>query len=408
MARRRIPVTDGVFTKSAKHRRSLQRTGFRVYRTIQDSGLRGATPAELKLKMQITVPNGNAKKQRHRPELDPPWPVVVFAHGGGWVGGAAPNPSPQKLLNQLTIRGIVCVNVNFRTTLRLGDRMRSRKGTAAAKYVESRAFPAAVRDLKAAVRRVRREIDVGVLEVVGNPDRIGVCGTSSGASLMSTVALTDEDRLDTKLLETLGVEDLEGLHEERALDTKPDEDGKNVALDDVSDYSSAVDFVAPIATPHPDLQQQIVIGEAWKSAVEQKRGVFAYTEKNPELVAKASPRSYLVKQELSGLVPVGGNLPEFLFFHAENDPVVSLLGIDSDEDDADALKVLKDYGLENADLGEGFMQLLEIANGRPDGSMLLRLGNVGHVGWKKTKKRRLIARDIADFARDGLAGVTVP
>ncbi|GLD95173.1 hypothetical protein PINS_up003798 [Pythium insidiosum] len=94
-------------------------------------------------------------------------PVVVYVHGGGWVGGTRVYP-PLPLVYQMASRGwLICV-VDYRLSPKV-------------------AFPEHLIDIKRSIaylrKNARREFDA-------NPDFIVVAGESAGAHLASLVALT--------------------------------------------------------------------------------------------------------------------------------------------------------------------------------------------------------------------------
>lgn len=89
-------------------------------------------------------------------------PAIVLVHGGGWRSGERANLAPMAI--RLAQRGYASATVSYRLS---GE----------AKY------PAAVDDVRAAVRsiRSRKEID---------PDRIAIAGASAGGQLASLVGVT--------------------------------------------------------------------------------------------------------------------------------------------------------------------------------------------------------------------------
>lgn len=104
----------------------------------------------------------------HRPETGRRRPAVVLVHGGGWRSGYRENLTP--LANALAERGFVVANISYRLA------------------PEAR-FPAAIHDVKAAIRWLRAHADAyGV-----NPNQIAVGGTSAGGQIASLTGITAGD-----------------------------------------------------------------------------------------------------------------------------------------------------------------------------------------------------------------------
>ena len=102
----------------------------------------------------------------YRPKGARGLPAVIWIHGGGWRSGSR---SEAANVEALAARGFVGVSVDHRLSTEAP-------------------FPAAVEDVKAAVRWVRAHAtEYGV-----DPDRIGVWGASSGGHLALMVACSDE------------------------------------------------------------------------------------------------------------------------------------------------------------------------------------------------------------------------
>lgn len=115
------------------------------------------------LKLDLYIPTG-AKK---------PLPVIVWVHGGGWVGGRREAPwYPQidKWVLPFTQAGFALVTIDYRLS-----------GVAK--------FPAQIEDCKAAVRWVRAHAK----EYNFNPDKIGAEGSSAGGHLVALLGTTGDD-----------------------------------------------------------------------------------------------------------------------------------------------------------------------------------------------------------------------
>jgi acetyl esterase/lipase len=104
----------------------------------------------------------------YRPAGEGPHPLVIYVHGGGWVGGTARNAGTFEnfpgVLADLASRGYVVASVNYRLA------------------GEAR-FPGAIQDVKAAVRYLRANAaSLGV-----DPDKVLIWGSSAGGQLAGLV-----------------------------------------------------------------------------------------------------------------------------------------------------------------------------------------------------------------------------
>jgi acetyl esterase/lipase len=95
-----------------------------------------------------------------------PAPVVIWIHGGGWVGS---DKSENAIPVFLSERGWTVASINYRLS-----------GEAT--------FPAAIEDCKCAIRYVRA--NAAKYEI--NPDKIGLVGSSAGAHLSLLAGMADE------------------------------------------------------------------------------------------------------------------------------------------------------------------------------------------------------------------------
>lgn len=100
-----------------------------------------------------------------RPDLplDPPRPLVIWIHGGGWHSGdRAPSPNAP-----LARHGFVTASVSYR-------------------FSDEAIFPAPIHDVKAAIRFLRANAARWGID----PDRIGIWGHSAGGHLAALAAAT--------------------------------------------------------------------------------------------------------------------------------------------------------------------------------------------------------------------------
>ncbi|MCG3119672.1 MAG: Acetyl esterase [bacterium] len=100
----------------------------------------------ISLKLDLYLPKNVAK----------PYPVIVWIHGGGWVGGSKENPTAASM----ALQGYAVVSINYRLS-----------GQAI--------FPAQIHDCKAAIRWIR----ANAVQYGFNSEKIGAWGSSAGGHL---------------------------------------------------------------------------------------------------------------------------------------------------------------------------------------------------------------------------------
>lgn len=137
------------------------------------AGLFGSTPATLSVAptykdVAYTPTAGTQKLNLYLPAGDGPFPVVLNIHGGGFKFGDRTMVSAA-LGQALLDAGYAIASVDYRLS-----------GEAA--------FPAAVQDVKAAVRFLRAQADQYKL----NPDKIVAFGFSAGGNLASMLGTTGD------------------------------------------------------------------------------------------------------------------------------------------------------------------------------------------------------------------------
>lgn len=118
----------------------------------------------------IPGPDGPLDVRLYTPEGDPPFPVLVFFHGGGYVLGSL---DTHDLMCRILCRQAECTVVSVDYRLAPED-----------------PFPAALRDCFAATQWVADHPGV----VHGDPDRLAVGGDSAGGNLAAAVSLMCRDR----------------------------------------------------------------------------------------------------------------------------------------------------------------------------------------------------------------------
>jgi acetyl esterase/lipase len=102
-------------------------------------------------KLDLYVPAGSG-----------PFPVLIYVHGGGWRHGDKTQPLDQGIVDQLLSKGFAVASLNYRLS---GEAV----------------FPAAVQDLKAALRWLRAHASEYRLD----SNKFGIWGDSAGANLVS-------------------------------------------------------------------------------------------------------------------------------------------------------------------------------------------------------------------------------
>jgi acetyl esterase/lipase len=117
-----------------------------------------------------------------------PAPVVIWVHGGAWLGGTnkreAPPLAPARIGDRVLGAGYALARVTYRLS------------------GEAR-FPAPLHDVKAAVRWLRQHAG----ELGLDPGRFAVWGESAGGHLASLIALTGDDPSLAGTAGILGVSD---------------------------------------------------------------------------------------------------------------------------------------------------------------------------------------------------------
>ena len=193
--------------------------------------------------------------QEHRPER--PVPVVVWVHGGGWRGG-----SKDRINRSLPIleHGFGLVSVGYRLS---GEAL----------------FPAAIADVKAALRWVR----ANATKYGYDPQRVGAWGSSAGGHLVALLGTAHE------------VSEWDRLHEENA------------------DISSRPDAVCNWFGPTDFLRMNDFPGRIDHDAADspESRFIGAPIQQHPAKVQRANPITYVTADD-----------PPMLHMHGEKDQSV--------------------------------------------------------------------------------------
>ena len=207
-----------------------------------------ATTESKKLLLDIFPPKDAAE----------PLPLIVWVHGGAWLGGDKENCPAVGFVN----RGYVVASISYRLS-------------------HEAIYPAQIEDCKAAIRWLRAHAaEYGI-----DPDRIGVWGASAGGHLVALLGTTGD------------VRELEQQHEN---------------LDQSSRVQAVCDFFGPsdFLKMQADSLPNSPIQHDAKDSPEAKL-IGGAVQEYPDKVAKANPISYITKDD-----------PPFLIVHGDQDPIV--------------------------------------------------------------------------------------
>jgi acetyl esterase/lipase len=174
-------------------------------------------------------------------KVAPPYPTVVWVHGGGWVGGAN-EPCP---LVGMTTSGYAVASVEYR-------------------LATEAPFPAQIEDCKAAVRWLRANASAYGLD----PERIGAAGASAGGHLVA-------------LLGTAGdAKDLEGKGHHRGVSSR---------------VACVCDYFGPTDLLQFDGHGSTIVAAAPGSIVEKLLG--GPLAKKRDLAVQANPITHVTKDD---------------------------------------------------------------------------------------------------------------
>jgi acetyl esterase/lipase len=219
-------------------------------------------PEGTKVHRNLEYVKGGHERQRldlYVPMADAPVPVIVWVHGGAWLGGSKEGGGPAL---PFVGKGYAVASINYRLS-------------------QHAVFPAQIEDCKAAIRWLRANARAYNL----NPQRIGVWGASAGGHLVALLGTTG------------GVKELEG---------------KGGNAEQSSRVQVVVDFFGP--TDFLQMDAHALPGARLKHdspTSPESRLIGGAIQKNAEKVKRANPITYVTK-----------DAPPFLIAHGEKDPLV--------------------------------------------------------------------------------------
>lgn len=210
-----------------------------------------------KLHLDIFAPEQKDRKPR---------PAVLLIHGGGWASGEKSQQAP--LAQQLASRGYIAATVEYRLS-------------------PEAQYPAAVHDLKAAVRWLRAHANDYKLD----PNRIGVLGCSSGGHLAAFLGATN------------GMENFEG-------------NGGNAtyssAVQAAVDIDGILDFTHPAESGKDTLPDKPSVGKRWLGAS---------FKDNPRVWIEASPLTH-ISEKSAPILFINSSIERF---HAGREETIAKL-----------------------------------------------------------------------------------
>ncbi len=224
------------------------------------------TPAELPgittLRDVAYVTRGHERQKLDLfvPEKGENLPLIVWIHGGGWVGGGKENCPA---LNFLKL-GYAVASINYR-------------------FSQHALYPAQIEDCKSAIRWLRAT--AGKHRI--NPDKIGVWGASAGGHLVALLGTTGDVKEFDK-----------GEHLDRSSRVQA-----------VCDWFGPTDFLQYYNYSRDNLLAPAVKPDDAGSLL--VRLVGGKLAEKKELVAKANPITYITKDDAP-----------FLIMHGDKDPLV--------------------------------------------------------------------------------------
>jgi acetyl esterase len=151
------------------HRQSVAQA--RAFHSQDAAALNGEpVPVAAAVDRTVPGPDGDLPVRVYTPEGAPPFPIVVFFHGGGWVVGSLDSYDPLCRALAAAVPAVV-VSVDYR-------------------LAPEHRWPAAVEDAYAATMWASRH----AAELGGAQHRLAVAGDSAGGNLAAVIALGARDR----------------------------------------------------------------------------------------------------------------------------------------------------------------------------------------------------------------------
>ena len=201
-----------------------------------------------------------------KPEKAGNFPVLLMIHGGGWRSGNRTMQIP--MAQQIASKGYVTAAVEYRLS-------------------PEALYPAAVHDIKAAVRYLR----ANAAKYNIDPNRMAITGSSAGGQLAALIGMTPD------------VKKFEG---------KEGNPGVSASIQAIIDMDGILDFTDPNESAKDIDPSKPSAGTYWFGATFQKA---------PEKWIEASPIQYAGKNSPSILF-INSALPRF---HAGRDSVINMI-----------------------------------------------------------------------------------
>jgi acetyl esterase/lipase len=205
----------------------------------QPGGAAHLENGEFDLPYCVTEQGLEIKMDLYRPRRqDKPTPLVIYMHGGGWIGGDKRTGIGLIFARRLVDAGYAFASLDYRLAPEFQ-------------------FPAQIEDIRCAVRHLRAEAEKYNLD----PERFGAIGSSAGGQLVALLGLTDD----------------------------PPSWPKGSYLEDYTDQSSRVSAVVDMFGP-ADLTSQLDVSDE-----ERARGqtVFGARGLDDPVLALYSPVTYV-------------------------------------------------------------------------------------------------------------------
>ncbi|TGD80870.1 alpha/beta hydrolase [Hymenobacter wooponensis] len=215
-------TTYSAYTKAKKQNPAISIARPTVPRSVQKQmNVAYCTQGTHALMLDVFYPKPSRRKER---------PAVLLVHGGGWRSGDRSQHVP--MAQQLAAKGYVAVTAEYRLSTEAP-------------------YPAAVQDLRAAIRWMRANARTYGIDTA----RIAVWGFSAGGQLASLIGTTNADPLyetgncyPTHSSSVQAIVDVDGILAFIHPESGEGDDRKNI--------SAATHWFGSPKTEHPELWQQ--------------------------------------------------------------------------------------------------------------------------------------------------------